>query len=80
MRPLLASSPYRAELQSQLSYFTMSTLFSASANCTLAKWQNVNHLAGKWAPAAIVREWQCRRKGKRLNEVSCQKSTVQRVI
>lgn len=53
--------------------------FSASANCTLVKWQNVNHL-GKWAPAAIVREWRCQRKGKRLNEVSCQKSTVQRVI
>lgn len=57
----------------------MSTFF-CFANCTLAKWQNVNHLAGKWAPAAIVKEWQCRRKGKRLNEVSCQKSTVQRVI
>lgn len=38
--------------------------FSAQANCTPLKWQNVNHLGGKWAPAAIVREWRCQRKGK----------------
>ena len=52
----------------------------ASINCTPVKWQNVNHLVTKWAPAAIVREWWCWRKRKQGNEVSCQKSTVQRVI
>lgn len=69
------------ELSNNLSWAALHwAFFSASANCTLVKWQNVNHLVGKWAPAAIVREWRCRRKGKWLNEVSCQKSTVQRVI
>lgn len=52
----------------------------ASTNCTLIKWQNVNRLVTKWAPAAIVRGRWCWRKGKQPNEVSCQKSTVQRVI
>ena len=77
-----SSSLAESELQLQAGHFTMSFFFPlpASINCTLVKWQNVNHLVTKWAPAAIVREWWCWRKRKQRNEVSCQKSTVQRVI
>lgn len=59
-------------------FFTMTT-FSASITCTLAKWPKHKSLSRKMGTS-----WSCVRKrkakGKRRNEVSCQKSSVQRAI
>lgn len=71
-KPLTPASLWQSELQLQARMPLYNELFffllPASTNCALVKWQNVNHLVTKWAPAAIVRGWWCRRES---NHTKC---------